>query len=450
MNGKKAIFIFVLIIGVAVGYPFFRNTILPLTQEAQAQSQRSGVQIILDGKLMNLEAAPVLINGRTLTPLRTIAERMGATVGWDGDLKRISVYCGDKYVILYVDNPQMLCGTFGADVNGQFNYLTRLTYTLDAAPTTLDGVTVAPIRAVAESLGASVSWEAGSQTVYINSPFPDPASSQQPAPDQSPLPAYTEMHFQEISAAQAQEWFSKSASFMLYYYSSLDPNSNAVLSWVLAAAKEQGLKVYGVDKDSAKYDNTTGALTFIWDYLDKASANNTPSLLFIVSPQKVTPLIQPKSSQSVEFCMTAFYYNAIYSSKTPSPGSGAPSPTSAASVDVSRYWHEISINEAISKHLNNDKFVFICYNSLDPTSTALMPMIQLAVFRTRVDVYAYDFANREETRSWFGYEALNGRQIYAFPTLFFVYNSNDIPYASVQPGDIQVVMDALSNFTQQA
>jgi hypothetical protein len=407
------------------------------------------LKIILDGKLLSLEAQPVIMNGRTLSPLREIAERMGATVGWEAELGRISLYLGDKYAILYADTPQMTCGTFTSDNTGGINYLTRLAYTLDAAPEIRDGVSFVPIRAVAESLGATVSWESSSQTVYISSPFPAPSPSA--SAGETPAngsPAYSTMYFQEISAAQAQEWYDMDASFMLYYYSSIDSSSNAVLEWVLSAARDQGLKVYGVDTDSTKFDNTTGQLTFIWNYLDKSSANHLPSLLFVVSPKTATPLVQPKSLQSVEFCMTAFYYNAIYASKPAAPGQGAapPVPTPGASVDVTGYWVPISIDEAIAKYMKNEKFIHICHNSDDPASNAFMPMLRLAVYRTKAVVYVTDFAGKQENRSWYGYEALNGRQIYAYPTLFFIFNNQQIPYPSVQPGNIQEIMDAFANF----
>jgi hypothetical protein len=108
----------------------------------------------------------------------------------------------------------------------------------------------------------------------------------------------------------------------------------------------------------------------------------------------------------------------------------------------------ITLDEAIAKYQKNDKFIYICYNSLDPASNALMPMLRLAIYRTKTVVYTTDFAGASVNKGWFGYEALNGKQLYAYPTMFFCFNNFQVPYASVQPGDIQEIMDAFANFNR--
>jgi hypothetical protein len=45
----------------------------------------------IDGEQVRLDAAPVLVNGRTLVPLRFIAEALGAEVSWDAPASTVVI-----------------------------------------------------------------------------------------------------------------------------------------------------------------------------------------------------------------------------------------------------------------------------------------------------------------------------------------------------------------------
>ena len=61
--------------------------------------------VVDDNELENLDMPPVIINGRTLVPLRAIFEAMGATVRWDSKTEKITADFenGDE-VIMYINN----------------------------------------------------------------------------------------------------------------------------------------------------------------------------------------------------------------------------------------------------------------------------------------------------------------------------------------------------------
>lgn len=48
---------------------------------------------------------PLIKNSRTLVPIRAIVEAMGGTVEWDGQLRRVVMTCGDHTVEVYIDMP---------------------------------------------------------------------------------------------------------------------------------------------------------------------------------------------------------------------------------------------------------------------------------------------------------------------------------------------------------
>lgn len=60
---------------------------LPLATFASGQALR----LVVNGQDITAEAQPVIIDGRTLVPARALAEKLGATVGWDGASQTVVV-----------------------------------------------------------------------------------------------------------------------------------------------------------------------------------------------------------------------------------------------------------------------------------------------------------------------------------------------------------------------
>jgi beta-lactamase superfamily II metal-dependent hydrolase len=112
-------------------------------------------RVTVDGKLLSFDVAPALVQGRTLVPLRTIFESLGAKIEWDGVTKTVTGTKGDTKVILTVDKKT-------ATVNGK-------TVELEVPGTIIDNRTLVPARFIAEALGANVVWDAGTRTARITS-----------------------------------------------------------------------------------------------------------------------------------------------------------------------------------------------------------------------------------------------------------------------------------------
>jgi len=103
------------------------------------------------------EAAPYIKNGRTMVPLRLIAEAFGATVEWIPETRGINITLdldSAKHTIgLQVGNPTAI-------VDGEV-------FALDVAPEIVNGRTFVPIRFIAEAFGADVGWDSLTRTVTI-------------------------------------------------------------------------------------------------------------------------------------------------------------------------------------------------------------------------------------------------------------------------------------------
>ena len=93
----------------------------------------------------NPSVTPVISDGRTLVPLRFIAESFGAEVAWDGASKTVSIDADGKKI-------ELIIGSNKITVSGE-------EAELDVPAQVIEGRTVIPLRAVAEALGKEVFWD---------------------------------------------------------------------------------------------------------------------------------------------------------------------------------------------------------------------------------------------------------------------------------------------------
>lgn len=100
-----------------------------------------------------LEASPYLAKGRTMVPLRFLAEALGGKVEWDKNKQAAVVTLGGKTILL---TP----GKAAASVDGK-------EVKLEVPAALVQGRTFVPIRFVAETLGAQVQFDQKTQEIHI-------------------------------------------------------------------------------------------------------------------------------------------------------------------------------------------------------------------------------------------------------------------------------------------
>ena len=84
------------------------------------------IKIVCNGRTLVSDVAPVIQSGRTLVPFRVIFEALGATVGWDGAKNIVSGYRNEKAIILeigkktaWVNGPAVAIDVAPAIVSGR-------------------------------------------------------------------------------------------------------------------------------------------------------------------------------------------------------------------------------------------------------------------------------------------------------------------------------------------
>ena len=107
----------------------------------------------VNGTAKTLDAAPVIKSGRTMLPVRFVAENLGGTVGWDGATSSVTIK-GDNIDIA------IKVGADTAWINGK-------TVKLDAPAFIENSRTYLPVRVVAEAMGATVAWDGATSTATL-------------------------------------------------------------------------------------------------------------------------------------------------------------------------------------------------------------------------------------------------------------------------------------------
>lgn len=128
---------------------------LTLSLSAPALALHEGeIGICLDGDTYYPTDLPVRVqNGRTMVPIRDLAEKLGADVEWVQESQQIVMTRAGSTVT-------MTLGETAADVDGT-------AVEMDAAPYAVEGHTLIPARYVAEFFGQKVTWDQEKQLVVV-------------------------------------------------------------------------------------------------------------------------------------------------------------------------------------------------------------------------------------------------------------------------------------------
>jgi len=106
------------------------------------------------------DTVPILVNSRTMLPIRAIIESIGGNVEWDGSESKVTLTLDDKTIKLWVNNPKMTINGNEAEVDPGRG----------TVPIIVNSRTLLPIRSIMERFGGSVEWDATAKKVTITYP----------------------------------------------------------------------------------------------------------------------------------------------------------------------------------------------------------------------------------------------------------------------------------------
>ncbi|KNY27433.1 stalk domain-containing protein [Pseudobacteroides cellulosolvens] len=97
--------------------------------------------------------SPVIVNNRTLVPIRSIIEAMGGTIAWDGNEGRVDITLKGKTIKLWIDKTESFVGAEKKK--------------LDVAPAIIKERTMLPLRFVTENFGSTIEWNDTEKKITI-------------------------------------------------------------------------------------------------------------------------------------------------------------------------------------------------------------------------------------------------------------------------------------------
>lgn len=118
----------------------------------------SQIKLVLNGKDVTSSATPIIEKGRTLVPIRFIAEEMGANVEWNGKDRVVTIEKDKRTVVLKIDSHLV-----------QYQDEEKSCGLVDIPPKIIDRHTFVPLRLVSNALGIGIEWDENNRIVSIDS-----------------------------------------------------------------------------------------------------------------------------------------------------------------------------------------------------------------------------------------------------------------------------------------
>jgi len=111
------------------------------------------IKVYVNGKKLEFDQPPVLLNDRTLVPVRAIFEELGAVVMWNDSTQTALAVKDDLQITIKIGVDVMMAND--------------KEIALDVPAQLINDRTLVPLRAIAEALGNNVEWIEETQTVNI-------------------------------------------------------------------------------------------------------------------------------------------------------------------------------------------------------------------------------------------------------------------------------------------
>lgn len=117
------------------------------------------IKVLLNGKEIEFDQEPIMIDERVMVPIRAVFEAMGYEVGWDENTQTASSVKGSDLITVQINN-----NIIEYKINGESHE-----YECDVVPQIISERTLVPVRAISESAGYDVDWDGENASVIITS-----------------------------------------------------------------------------------------------------------------------------------------------------------------------------------------------------------------------------------------------------------------------------------------
>ncbi len=128
------------------------------------------IKIMINDARVYPDSEPVIINGRTLCPIRAIAEKMGYEVEWLPETRTVKIKNQEREIQLSIGGSEITGTRIQYDPLGLPDVI-DVSYKLDVPAQIINDRTYLPLRAVSEALRCLVDWNENTRTVLIETAY---------------------------------------------------------------------------------------------------------------------------------------------------------------------------------------------------------------------------------------------------------------------------------------
>jgi hypothetical protein len=251
------------------------------------------IKVKLNGKTLEFDTDPIIENDRTMVPMRTIFEHLGAKVDWHEEIQTVTGYrrykdISDVFIKLKIGD--------------KIAYRNGNSFTLDSPPIIRDDRTLVPVRFISQSFGFAVKWDDKNRTVLLSS---DDDNVKEPKliDDIS----YISKYFDPGVNVMIPEYWDSSDDSNKFGYKD-DENSIQMLVNIEEFEALKGLDQFTEENKSAILDNYKDKVVFTGS--DKLTINNIDVNIVYLKNSAVTPEI----NQVVYYFISSNYgYSVTFS-----------------------------------------------------------------------------------------------------------------------------------------
>lgn len=111
------------------------------------------ITVLVNGDKVEFDQPPIIVNDRTMVPMRAIFEKLNLTVQWIEEEQCILAFDGEMKIAMFIGSPYI--------------YLDDEEFKIDTAPIIVNDRTLVPLRVIGEALNGDVEWDGESRTVTI-------------------------------------------------------------------------------------------------------------------------------------------------------------------------------------------------------------------------------------------------------------------------------------------
>ncbi len=136
-------------------------TVLLLSVSSAAFAADDDIDVLLNGRRVNFDSAPVMVDEVMMVEARPLANAMGFDVKWSTNTQSVRLTGDGIGAVLKMDYDVMTVSdlTESDDVNQ---------VKLAVAPMVIDGCAYVPLRSVAEAFGVDIYWDSADSTVKLS------------------------------------------------------------------------------------------------------------------------------------------------------------------------------------------------------------------------------------------------------------------------------------------